>query len=41
MIQQESRLKITDNTGGRELLVIHVMGGTRRRYASVAKKEYH
>ena len=35
MIQQESRLKITDNTGGRELLVIQVVGGTRRRYASV------
>jgi large subunit ribosomal protein L14 len=35
MIQQESRLKITDNTGGRELLVIHVLGGTRRRYAGV------
>ena len=35
MIQAESRLKITDNTGGRELLVIHVQGGTRRRYASV------
>ncbi len=35
MIQQESRLKITDNTGGRELLVIHVMGGSRRRYGRV------
>lgn len=35
MIQQESRLKITDNTGGRELLVIHVQGGTGRRYAHV------
>jgi len=35
MIQQESRLKITDNTGGRELLVIHVLGGTKRRYAHV------
>ena len=35
MIQQESRLKIADNTGGRELLVIHVLGGTRRRYAHV------
>ncbi len=35
MIQQESRLKITDNTGGRELLVIKVLGGSRRRYAGV------
>jgi large subunit ribosomal protein L14 len=35
MIQQESRVKIADNTGGRELLVIQVMGGTRRRYARV------
>jgi len=35
MIQQESRLKIADNTGGRELLVIHVSGGSRRRYARV------
>lgn len=35
MIQRESRLKIADNTGGRELLVIQVVGGTRRRYARV------
>lgn len=35
MIQQESRLKVADNTGGRELLVIHVMGGSRRRYGHV------
>ena len=35
MIQQESRLKIADNPGGRELLVIHVLGGTKRRYAHV------
>ncbi len=35
MIQQETRLKITDNTGGRELLVIKVLGGSRRRYGSV------
>jgi large subunit ribosomal protein L14 len=35
MIQQETRLKIADNTGGRELLVIQVQGGTRRRYAYV------
>lgn len=35
MIQTESRLKIADNTGGRELLVINVLGGTKRRYAHV------
>ncbi|MBN2149736.1 MAG: 50S ribosomal protein L14 [Anaerolineales bacterium] len=35
MIQQESRLTVADNTGGRELLVIHVMGGSRRRYGHV------
>ena len=35
MIQRESRLKIADNTGGRELLVIQVAGGTRRRYGRV------
>jgi large subunit ribosomal protein L14 len=35
MIQQESRLKVADNTGGRELLVIRVMGGSRRRYGRI------
>jgi len=35
MIQQESRLKVADNTGARELLVIHVMGGSARRYGRV------
>jgi len=35
MIQQESRLKVADNTGARELLVIHVMGGSKRRYGAV------
>lgn len=35
MIQQESRLKIADNTGAREILVIHVVGGSRRKYAGV------
>ena len=35
MIQTETRLKITDNTGARELLVIHVMGGSRRRYGYI------
>ena len=33
MIQQESRLKVADNTGAKELLCIRVLGGTRRRYA--------
>ncbi|MFN3742636.1 MAG: 50S ribosomal protein L14 [Anaerolineales bacterium] len=35
MIQQESRLKVADNTGARELLVIHIMGGSRRKYGYV------
>lgn len=35
MIQQESRLKVADNSGARELLVIHVMGGSMRRYGSI------
>jgi len=35
MIQQESRLKVADNSGARELLVIKVLGGTKRKYASV------
>lgn len=35
MIQHESRLKIADNTGAREILVIHVMGGSTRRYGYV------
>lgn len=35
MIQQETRLNVADNTGARELLVIRVLGGSRRRYASV------
>lgn len=35
MIQQETRLKVADNTGARELLVIHVMGGSLRRYGHV------
>ncbi|ADG81192.1 50S ribosomal protein L14 [Thermincola ferriacetica] len=35
MIQAESRLKVADNTGARELLCIRVMGGSYRRYASV------
>lgn len=35
MIQQESRVKVADNTGARELLCIRVVGGSGRRYASV------
>ncbi|MBC7229306.1 MAG: 50S ribosomal protein L14 [Actinobacteria bacterium] len=35
MIQAESRVKIADNTGARELLVIKVLGGSKRRYAYV------
>jgi large subunit ribosomal protein L14 len=35
MIQHESRLKVADNTGARELLVIHVLGGSSRHYGGV------
>jgi large subunit ribosomal protein L14 len=35
MIQQESRIKVADNTGARQILCIRVLGGSRRRYASV------
>jgi large subunit ribosomal protein L14 len=35
MRQNESRLKVADNSGAREVLVIRVLGGTRRRYASI------
>ncbi|MBN2256424.1 MAG: 50S ribosomal protein L14 [Anaerolineaceae bacterium] len=35
MIQHETRLKVADNTGARELLVIHVAGGSTRRFAGV------
>jgi len=35
MIQQETRLKVADNTGARELLTIRVLGGSSRRYAGV------
>ncbi len=35
MIQQESRLKVADNSGAREVLCIRVLGGSKRRYASV------
>ena len=35
MIQQESRMKAADNSGAKELLCIRVLGGTRKRYASI------
>ena len=35
MIQQQSRLKVADNTGAREIMCIRVLGGSRRRYATV------
>jgi large subunit ribosomal protein L14 len=35
MLQQESRLKVADNSGAKEVLVIKVLGGSRRRYASI------
>ena len=38
MIQQESRLSIADNSGAKEVLVIRVLGGTNRRYASIVDK---
>ena len=35
MIQQESRLRVADNSGAKELLVIRVLGGTKRKYAAI------
>jgi len=35
VIQQESRLKVADNTGAKEILTIRVLGGSKRRYASI------
>ena len=35
MIQQETRCKVADNSGAREVLVIRVLGGTKKRYASI------
>ena len=35
MIQQESRLRVADNTGAKEILCIRVLGGSKRRYASI------
>ena len=38
MLQQESRLKVADNTGAKEVLTICVLGGTKKRYASIGDK---
>lgn len=38
MIQNESRLTVADNSGAKEVLVIRILGGTKRRYASVGDK---
>ncbi len=38
MVQQESRLRVADNTGAKEVLCIRVLGGSGRRYASVGDK---
>ncbi len=38
MIQQESRLRVADNSGAKEVLCIRVLGGTGRRYASIGDK---
>lgn len=35
MVQKESRLNVTDNSGAREILVIQVMGGSKRRYGTI------
>ncbi|MEM6261156.1 MAG: 50S ribosomal protein L14 [Bacteroidota bacterium] len=38
MVQQESRLRVADNSGAKELLCIRVLGGTGRRYARIGDK---
>jgi large subunit ribosomal protein L14 len=38
MIQQESRLTVADNSGAKQVLVIRVLGGTRKKYASIGDK---
>ena len=38
MLQTESRLKVADNTGAKEVLTIRVLGGTRKRYAAIGDK---
>ena len=35
MIQQETRLKVADNSGAKEVLCFKILGGSRRRYASI------
>ena len=35
MIQHESRLEVADNTGAKEILVIHVLGGSKRKYGGI------
>ena len=41
MIQQESRLVVADNSGAKEALCIRVLGGTRKRYATVGLSLIH
>ena len=38
MVQQESRLNVADNSGAKEVLVIRVLGGTKKRYATIGDK---
>ncbi|MCS6933721.1 MAG: 50S ribosomal protein L14 [Chitinophagales bacterium] len=38
MLQQESRVNVADNSGAKEVLIIRVLGGTRRRYAAIGDK---
>jgi large subunit ribosomal protein L14 len=38
MLQQESRLAVADNSGAKEVLLIRVLGGTKKRYASIGDK---
>jgi large subunit ribosomal protein L14 len=38
MVQQESRLNVADNSGAKEVLVIRVLGGTKKRYAGIGDK---
>jgi len=38
MVQQESRLNVADNSGAKEVLVIRVLGGTKKRYASIGDR---
>ena len=38
MVRQESRLSVADNTGAKEVLVIRVLGGSRKKYASIGDK---